>query len=376
MADPGIMNEVPNAAPVQPKAQPVAEHKCPHCGGPLRFDPERGLMVCDYCKTTHEIQAAQDEPAQNVTGFDFGSLNQKASRTGAESLPVYSCVSCGSELIAAPQQLSLSCPYCRNNIVLTDKVSGSLRPDGIIPFRIDSKMLPESMNRFYKGKVLLPPRFFSESTMGNVTGVYVPFWVFSGNVSGNVTLHGSTSRTYTSGDYEYTETTGYELDREVDMSFDNVPVDAGSHIDDAMMDSLEPFDMNDVRPFDIRFLAGFAAERFDLEKNDIAGRARERILNTAYSYATGRETSYSNVGRSGGQLNLELDARYLLFPVYFFNLKFDGKEYGFAVNGQTGETVGSLPIDKGVCLRYFLLRAGLVLLGVLIIFILKYLAGR
>ena len=80
-------------------------------------------------------------------------------------------------------------------MVLTDKLTGKLRPDGIIPFKIDSASLPKAVRRFYKGKKLLPKGFFSDSTIGQVTGVYAPFWVFNGTLSGQLDFNGENAAT-------------------------------------------------------------------------------------------------------------------------------------------------------------------------------------
>ena len=119
------------------------------CGASLRFDAKTSKMVCDWCGTTVDIKAA-DEETESIQGFDFNSLEDQAYHPDAEDLPIYNCNSCGAELIAPPEQAALSCPYCGNNIVLTEKVSGKLRPDGLIPFKVTSDSLPGVVNAFYK----------------------------------------------------------------------------------------------------------------------------------------------------------------------------------------------------------------------------------
>ncbi|MCR5509125.1 MAG: TFIIB-type zinc ribbon-containing protein [Lachnospiraceae bacterium] len=403
----------------------VAEMECPACGGSMHFDPVSGKMVCDYCGTAVEIESkpgaaaggktgatdavgavtgataagataaagtattggktesaaaggkAEDKDAGGeVSGFDFASLNDQAVDLNAENLPIYLCKSCGAELIAPPQQISMTCPYCNSNIVLTQKISGKLRPNGIIPFKIDKKALPDAMNRYYKGKVLLPKKFFSESTMGKVTGVYVPFWIFNGNVSGNLSFHGDTTERHRQGDYEVVTTSTYSLDRAVSMAFENVPVDASGRIDDVLMDSLEPFDMREVKEFDMRYLAGYTSERFDEAKNTIEERAKNRMFTTAGNAVLPHVgAGYSNVRRAGGKLKAELNAKYILLPVYMFSIAFGGQKYEFSVNGQTGRVVGNLPIDKGVCTEFFIKRALTVAAGIVLFFISKYLLG-
>jgi DNA-directed RNA polymerase subunit RPC12/RpoP len=355
----------------------VNEQKCPTCGAPLRFDPERGLLVCDYCGAAAELGKPETATqGAEMEGFDFDSLNEQATDPDAADLPVYNCVSCGAEVIAPAEQIALTCPYCRNNIVLTDKVSGKLRPDGVIPFRISSKQLPDAMNRFYRNKKLLPKNFFTESSVGSVTGVYVPFWTFSGRLSGRLVYDAERSSSHRSGDYVVTDTKHYKLTRDVAVDFNDLPVDASDKIEDALMDSLEPFEMADVKPFDMSYLAGFTADRFDQGAQDIAPRAQQRMRITAMNRAAVRAgAGYSGVHLCGGNLRADLKARYLLFPVYLFSIKHGGKDYSFAVNGQTGKVVGELPIDKGVSRTYFLVRAGAVLGAAVLLSIAKYMLG-
>lgn len=374
----------------------IDEMECPACGATMRFDPEKGDMVCDWCGTRSEIDgfkeesdtdppkeeddAKEEKPARQrskIEGFDFASLNDAVTKADAEDVPIYNCRSCGAELIAPPSQISLACPYCGNNVVLTDKVSGKLRPDGIIPFKLTPKTLPDAMNRFYKNKVLLPKDFFSESSMSKVTGVYVPFWLFTGSLSGHMTFSGEKHSDHREGDYIVTETSHYNLERDVSMSFKDVPVDASGRIDDALMDSLESFDLKDKVDFDMRYLAGFTSERFDVRKREISARAKKRMFATAEAAALSRTgAGYSNVRKTGGNLKASINARYLLLPVYMFNLNYDGKNYEFAVNGQTGNVVGTLPIDKGRSIAYFSIRAVTVAAAIIAVFVIKYFSGN
>ncbi|MBE6993186.1 MAG: TFIIB-type zinc ribbon-containing protein [Ruminococcaceae bacterium] len=356
----------------------IAEQKCPGCGATMRFDPQQGKLVCDYCGTVMDIPT--DEPTVEQTqmeGFDFDSLNEQAVDLKAENLPVYNCVSCSAEVIAAPGEFSLTCPYCGNNIVLTDKISGPLRPNGMIPFKIDSKSLPAAMNRFYKNKALLPKNFFSQSTMSKVTGVYVPFWVFDGTMSGTARYRAQNTMSTRQGDYIVSETSHYDLVRDANLTFQDVPVDATGTVEDALMDSLEPFDMNEVKPFDMKYLAGFTASRFDLAKNDIAQRAEDRMRSSADAVLDHEGTAgYQSATRIGGSLKADLKAKYLLFPVYMFDIMHGGKSYSFAVNGQTGKVVGNLPISGSVSFQYFLKRAGAILAACVGASVAMYFMGR
>lgn len=46
-------------------------------------------------------------------------------------------------------------------------------------------------------------------------------------------------------------------------------------------------------------------------------------------------------------LNVEkIKDDYILLPVFMVNIKYKDKIYTFAMNGQTGEIVGNIPLDK------------------------------
>ena len=353
----------------------VNEHKCPHCGAPMRFDPEQGLLVCDYC--SHTISIEEDRNTTfNPDGFNYHQLQCGVTMPNAEQLPIYSCASCGAEVIASPEQMATTCPYCGNNIVLTDKMSGNLRPNAVIPFKFTSKELPAAVRRFYRNKPLLPKTFFSDSEIGEVTGIYVPFWVFNGRLFGLIDFRGERSSSHRRGDYIVTTTKYYRLSRDCSVSFQDLPADVSGRIDDALMDSLEPFNMSEAVPFDTRYLAGFTADRFDQPKENIEERIRKRMSNTADSvFASRAGRGYSNIQRMNSILNNELSVQYMLFPVYMFDVNYNGQKYHFSVNGQTGKVVGELPISKITSMRYFLTRTGIAAAASMLLVVLFYFFG-
>ena len=369
----------------------VVEEKCPNCLGPLRFDPVSGKKCCEFCGASFAIE---NNPAQapkmevpekdkksekerrkelveqhlhpeemeteevKLEGFDFANFNKQVMDNNAEELPIYTCKSCGAEVLSSKEEFSLTCPYCGSNIILTDKISGPLRPNGVIPFRISPAELSKAVNNFYKHKIFLPKNFFSESKLGKVTGVYVPFWVFSGKLSGTKRYYATEIKVYLErGDYERTEESHYAVEADVGASFKDLPVDASNRFDNAMMDSLEPFDLQEAKSFTTDYLQGYAADRFDTAKDDITERAVGRVRASIYPDAYHKVSrGFTSCKEKGGSLQTDIDAQYMLFPVYSFNIHFGGKKYPFTVNGQTGKVVGLLPTDKSLKMRYFLTR--------------------
>lgn len=384
------------------QADHVQLQKCPNCEAPLRYDPESGKMVCDYCDSTFELEPEPDPAAidanqsdgqsdgqseeqkeqesdkkNNIKGFDFDSLLHQAEAEDCTALPVYICHACGAEIIADSESFSLTCPFCKNNVVLSDKITGKLRPDAIIPFKITPDNLPAEVRKYYKKERTLPRKFFSENVMGKITGIYVPFWVFSGSVDGEISYKGEIKgKEYRVGDYLMQDYKEYRLDRHVSLSFKDIPVDASEKMDDALMDSIEPFDMSEAKAFDIRYLAGYSADRFDVPAANIAKRAKGRMCNTVSSMAViPATTGYSTATVIGSNLDVDWKVQYVLMPVYQFDLEYNSKKYTFAVNGQTGKVIGNLPEDNVRAWFFSILDFLIPAAAIFAIPIIKYLMG-
>lgn len=325
----------------------LSEQKCSACGAPLRFDPASGKSVCDWCGSSYDIS---DEG-------ELGAGGDRPDNAAPETLPVYNCESCGAEIVTDAQSASVQCPYCGNNIVLTEQVSGGLTPDGLIPFKFDKKQLPDEVNKFYKDKKLMPKGFFTESTLEDAAGIYVPYWVFDTDLSGSMVYDCTKRSERREGDYIVTEKAHYDVRRNVSMRFEKVPVDASVRLDDKLMESVEPFDYNGLKPFDMSYLSGFFADRFDKGSDAVRSRAMDRMNESAYSIAdSDARKGYSSCERKSGKFApSNVNAKYMLLPVYTFAVKWGDKKYDFAMNGQTGKVVGDVPRSAGKTALLFLI---------------------
>ena len=81
------------------------------------------------------------------------------SEAEAEGLNSYSCPTCGAELVCDETTAATSCPYCGNPTVLGGKLSGKLKPEYILPFKLDKKTAIAQLTRYYKGKAFLSKAF-------------------------------------------------------------------------------------------------------------------------------------------------------------------------------------------------------------------------
>ncbi len=355
----------------------VTNYKCPSCTAPLHFSGDSGKLECDYCGSVYEVaeieklyaeeeaKAAESKQQSNAESCTYDGDQW----TAADGMKSYSCPSCGAELICDENTVATSCPYCGNPTVIPGQVSGGLKPDYIIPFKLDQEAAKAALKNHYRGKKLLPNSFSDENRIQEIKGVYVPFWLFDGKVDVRAEFEGRNINRFRSGNYEVTEIKHYAIHREGTIPFEKIPVDASSKMSDEYMDAIEPFDYSELTSFSSAYLPGFLADKYDISAKDCAARADDRTANSALSAICSDVAGYDSVDIKGKNINIHHEkVHYGLLPVYMLATKWEGKNYLFAMNGQTGKFIGDLPVDKGKYWKYFaaITAAGTAIIGTLL----------
>ena len=312
-------------------------------------------MKCPYCDTEFDVDTIRDQAEADVSQEDT-AWQQEQEKWQEGEVTAYVCQSCGGELITDANTAATACPYCGNPVVLAHNVSGQLKPDCIIPFKLDKKAAMEALKKHLTGKPLLPKMFRDENHIKEVQGVYVPFWLYDATAMGNANYHATRVRTWADNRYFYTETSHYRIERAGQLAFSGVPADGSSKIDDTLMESLEPFDLSQAEPFNSAFLAGYLADRYDQSATDCSARADQRIRQSTEQALRQTVHGYATVTTQSCIVNLrDASARYALYPVWLLHTRYKDKDYLFGMNGQTGKFVGDLPTDWGAFWRWWFL---------------------
>ena len=337
----------------------LQEFKCPNCDGAIEFDSTSQHMKCPYCDTELDVETvvAYNEELKNASADDMSwqtSPGQQWQTDEASGLRIYTCQSCGGEIVGDDTLGATACPFCGNPVVMTGQFAGDLKPDLVIPFKLDKKAAKEALKKHYKGKRLLPKAFVSENHIEKIRGVYVPFWLFETDADAHIRYRATRVRTWADSNYYYTETRHYSVIRGGDLGFEAVPVDGSSKMADDLMESIEPFDMSDAVDFQTAYLAGYLADRYDVDAQQSIQRANQRIRTTTEQAFASTVLGYSTAVPVATNIQLKNGrAKYALFPVWVLNTDWQGQKYTFAMNGQTGRMVGDLPMDKGAFWRWF-----------------------
>ena len=344
----------------------LQQFKCPCCDGAIEFDSQSQNMKCPYCDTEFEIADLQtynevlsNQPEDNMQWDAAAGQEWQPGET--EGMRIYTCNTCGGEIVGDETIGATECPFCGNPVVMTGQFAGALKPDLVIPFKLDKKAAMEALKKHYSGKKLLPKVFRDENRIKEVKGLYVPFWLFDADADAFARYKATKTRVWSDSRYNYTETSFFQVVRAGTLGFENVPVDGSTKMDDTLMESIEPFDLSEAVDFQTAYLAGYLADKYDVDADTSIARANERIKHTTEDAFRDTVHGYTTVTPVSTNISLQQSkAKYALCPVWVLNSQWKGKKYTFAMNGQTGKLVGDLPMDKGLFWKWFFGIFGIV----------------
>jgi len=294
--------------------------KCSSCGANTVWNPEKQAMVCPHCDGV-ETQAAN--PSQ-----------------------IANCPSCGAPLSPGQYVSAMKCPQCSSYLIFEERITGELTPHLVLPFMISKKQAKNVLWETFGSKLFLPGTFLKEGSLDKMEGSYIPFFLYDYFCNYNVSAIGKKVRTWTLGDTEYTETSTFEIRRQMLANFSRIPVDASLAMPDEQMDLLEPYDYNAMKAFAPKYLSGFEAEYFSIDRNTLEPRARAKAKNDATVMVNQTITGYTSVINRTDNCDLKITQEaYSLLPVWNYYYHYKGKNYLFHLNGQTGKMVGKAPIS-------------------------------
>ena len=354
---------------------------CPSCGAPLPYGLEQDRITCEYCGTSFEIkqlQALLDREEQLADHREQAENSQwHTEEAGTEweqaeidNMQGFTCSSCGAEIVCDKNTMATECCYCGNPTMIPGRFSGMLKPDYIIPFKKTKEEAVAALEKFYQGKRLLPNDFIKNNRVQDIQGLYVPFWLFDSAVTASTAFRAEQVDVMTTSDYVITTTSIYHCTRLGKMAFDRIPVDGSVKMEDAYMESIEPFDYKELEPFQAAYLSGFLADKYDVQAEAAVGRADQRVASSANGcLANTLDSGYSSI-RNLSPCSIVKEAgrvQYAMVPVWILTTRYQGKPYTFMMNGQTGKLVGSLPVDRTKLWTY---TAGTFIVTLLLLYLL------
>lgn len=364
--------------------------KCPSCGAPINFDVPSGKMKCSFCGASFTVEevnqfngisqanAELDAAHAQQTGTSGAGGSGAAGGAGAAATPEtqistapaegqpgwveppptyldeatgqkmaqFQCNSCGGEIIGSPDMVSARCPWCNNNFVATGQLTSTRVPDRMIPFAMTKEQALEAFKANMKGLKLIP-REFKQVSVDDIQGVYVPYWLYDATVAGEGNFSCENLRTWTDSDYEYTQHQEYQVYRSANVAFLDVPVAGTTKVTDKLTESIEPFDYTKSVAFSPAYLTGFMTNKYDVEAQDANPRALERMKDSTEEVLRNSISGYDTVSTINTSIQPAFgELEYVFLPMWLMNVDFQGKNYNYAMNGQTGKFVGTFPVSE------------------------------
>lgn len=316
--------------------------RCPSCGADMKFDAELGKMKCDFCETIADVEDFEtgEVVEEDVVEGTFEEENEEIL------LHQYKCSSCGAEILADEHTSATFCNFCGMPAMIEARLQGEKKPAYVIPFKIKKEGAIETYTAWAKKGIMTPSKFYAQATVNKITGIYVPFWLYDYHARLYLTAHATRTRSETRGNYRYTHTDHYHIVRDIETDYVKIPADASEKMPDDVMDKLEPFNYGDLADFEMPYLSGYYAEKYNYSADDMAPRLEKRVKSYINAEVMSSIVGYGGVRVTERRMNTQkLRAKYALLPVWILNCTYMGKDFMFAMNGQTGRVVADKPVS-------------------------------
>jgi DNA-directed RNA polymerase subunit RPC12/RpoP len=347
-------------------------NRCPKCGSTdIRHKPGSDLLVCLYCR--NEWQGQRVEEAFGL-GDGLDQLSGTTIASGAEdiaadaaSLMSFKCGGCGAEVtVNTENAMTARCHWCRHVFGVNEQIANGAVPDAVLPFHIKKADAVARIRQFVEKRKLFALKEFKEQfTPENVVGVYMPYMIVDGKASAEISGEGEIeTRRYTrgSGDKKktYYDADIYAVTRELDFTVDDLPLESSGKRGDMdprkntnnIINTILPFDTKNAVKWNASYLSGFSSEKRDRNVEHLRPRLEDQLLSIARAQV---EASVRRFDRGVRWEQERLDvhgtrwvAMYL--PVWLYSYHQPGSNGGMlhyiAVNGRTGETMGSVPVQQ------------------------------
>ncbi len=328
----------------------VNDHKCPACSAELKFDPTSQKWICHYCGSEYTLEDLKEVEAK----VEEVKPKKAAKKTSYNS---YNCPDCGAAIVMDENTSVTECVYCGNTAIITERLEGEFAPSKLIPFKNTKEQAINAFLEYKKGKWFMPKEFIDKNRINKISGIYIPFYLYDVDVSSKINVEAAKIKHWSDSRYRYTQTDIYEANREGNMSFENIPTDASKKFPDDIMDSIEPYNFNELTDFDSSYISGFLSEKYDLSLDELTERATKRAEQTARDTLLADVVGYTTkkIVNSNEVSTRKDSSRYVLLPVWMLNVKYQDKMYTLAMNGQTGKFIGNVPISWGKVIKFWLI---------------------
>jgi DNA-directed RNA polymerase subunit RPC12/RpoP len=343
-------------------------NRCPKCGATdVRQKPGTDVLICQFCRNEWHAERIEEEfglgeGIDKLEGTVIASGAQDIAADAA-SMMTFKCTGCGAEVtVNTENAMTARCHWCRHVFGVNEQVANGAVPDAVLPFHIKKDDAVARIRQFVDKRRLFALKAFKEQfTPENVGAVYLPYMIVDGNSSADLAGHGEIkTREYTSDKKTYYDADVYKLQRHVDFTVDDLPLESSKmrgNLDtktntNNIINTILPFDTKNAVKWNASYLMGMSSEKRDQNVEQLRPHLENELLSIARAQVEKSVNKYDRGVRwEAERLNVH-GTRWLsmYLPVWLYSYHQPGPNGGMlhyiAVNGRTGETMGSVPVQQ------------------------------
>ncbi len=234
---------------------------CPRCGADIAFDPKTGKLYCEYCGSYSEMSELE------TNQYEKQKVQKDYNET--DIYDEFHCSSCGAKLVTDKTTTITRCVFCGSQQLIKQRLTGKFEPKRVIPFKIDKNSFVNIYRTFVTNKILAPNEFRFNPLITETRGLYVPFYLYNYKIGTYARGEGS----YRSDKHTYYSWFEHQVSQDA-----LVMVDGSTRLDDSVMSSLEPYNLDVLTDFNPAYITGFQAECSDETKESLNEKSEMRAI--------------------------------------------------------------------------------------------------
>jgi hypothetical protein len=331
----------------------LTKYPCAACGAQAEWNPARQLLVCSFCGTAapftvddsgalveHDLVAA----LRAIPDTDRGWLEEKRT---------VQCQSCKAVSVFDSARVGQNCDFCGSpSLVDYAEIRAPIRPQGVLPFKVDQGKVREQIRRWFGSKWLAPNNLKSHALIDRVHGVYIPYWTFDAHVvcpwEAEAGHYYYTTETYRDNQgrtqrRQVRHVRWEPASGEVRHFFDDEPIPGTHGVRRDLLKQIEPFATSELVGYDTAYVSGFVVEHYQV----VLFEAAEHSLQSMHQKLM--ELCAAQIPGDTHR-NLEIHPTYsgrtfkhVLVPVWLLSYTYGATIYQVVVNGYSGSIAGDYP---------------------------------
>jgi len=350
--------------PKEEKYREVVEFNCPQCGANTAYSATDGGLTCTNC-------GYYEPPRKAVVGkgaerFEFTvETMERAAHGWGQARKELQCQNCGAYTSVPADSLTYTCPFCNSNkVIQREAPQDVLRPRFLVPFKIEAAACQEIAREWLGSSWMTPGSLRRLGEVANFTGLYLPFWTFDATTQADWKAqvgHRETERYYSDGEWKTRTKIVWKWESgHASLHTADMLLEGTTRLSEVLLERVKTYNLNDLAPYEPKYLAGFQAQAYDIPL-EAAWETARHAMREETRQACRNQASTSRIRNFSMTLDFEKERwRYILLPIYIAAYNYGQKNYQVMVNGQSGAISGQRPVDW---LRVWLAVVGLAAPG-------------